>query len=61
MTDIHGKVSTHQAIDGKIKTSSSVKGGLDNEVKDRIVKDYNPLRNHPSIESFNYFNILSSD
>lgn len=76
MTDIHGKVSTHQAIDGKLKTSSAVdgglindaqinayqaidgkmktssavKGGLDNEVKDRIVKDYNPLRNHPSIE-----------
>ena len=33
-----------------MKTSSAVKGGLDNEVKDRIVKDYNPLRNHPSIE-----------
>lgn len=31
MTDIHGKVSTHQAIDGKLKTSSAVKGGLDME------------------------------
>ena len=49
MDNIHGKVSTHQSIGGKVTTKSAVNGELDNDVKDRIIKDYNQLRNKPSV------------
>ena len=50
MAEIRGKVTTSQGIGGKIKATSAVNGDIDNEVKDRIIKDYNQLRNKPSIE-----------
>ena len=49
MAEIRGKVTTSQGIGGKIKATSAVNGDIDNDVKDRIVKDYNQLRNKPSI------------
>lgn len=49
MTEIHGKVQTSQKIGGRVKASSAVNGGLDDNVNNRIYGDYNLLRNHPSI------------
>lgn len=48
--EIHGKVSTSQSISGKTSATSAVTGDIDNEIKDRIYRDYNLLKNKPSIE-----------
>lgn len=49
MTNIHGKVKTSQKIGGSVKTTSAVTGDIDKDATDRIYKDYNLLRNKPSI------------
>ena len=49
MTKIHGKVKTTQKIGGSVKSTSAVNGELDDSVNERIYKDYNNLKNKPSI------------
>lgn len=49
MTEIHGKVKTSQSIGGKVSASSAVVGEINKDVKDRLYKDYNLLRNKPLI------------
>jgi len=49
MTKIHGKVKTTQKVGGSIKSTSAVNGEIDNNVNDRIYKNYNTLKNKPSI------------
>lgn len=49
MADIHGRVTTSQGIGGRVSTKSAVNGNIDKDVKDRIYKDYNNLKNKPSI------------
>lgn len=50
MTEIHGKVSSHQSIGGKIKSISVVNANISPEVGSNINRDYNRLKNKPSIE-----------
>lgn len=50
MGDIHGKVRANAKISGSVKATSAVTGDIDKGVTDRTFKDYNLLRNKPSIE-----------
>jgi len=50
MTEIHGKILAHQEVNGGINSYQQLNGELNDDVKDRLYRDYNLLRNKPSIE-----------
>lgn len=50
MMEIHGKVKASQSISGSAKSTSAINGELDNEIKNRLYRDYNLLHNKPSVE-----------
>lgn len=50
MTEIHGQVTTRQRISGNITATTAIQGELSNDVTNRNIRDYNLLRNKPSIE-----------
>lgn len=48
---IHGKVTTTKKVGGNIKSSSALSGELNDDVKNRVIKDYEVLINKPRVEN----------
>lgn len=47
---IHGRVTTTQGVGGNLNGTSALSGEIDDNVKNRLLKDYNILINKPQIE-----------
>lgn len=53
---IHGRVTTTQGVGGNLNGTSALSGEINDDVKNRLLKDYNILINKPQIEGVTLIN-----